>query len=125
MNSRYTPATYPIPDLHLDPQPWMREAVCTSTDPELFFPPSGANQKSVAAAKRICSTCPVATECLEYGKHELYGIYGGRSVKERRRLPKPRRSTCKNGHRLAGPGPCVECRRAAQRRYHQKRRQAS
>ena len=43
---------------------------------------------STRAAKRICQTCTVQTECLEYAlaNDERFGIWGGLSERERRRL---------------------------------------
>src|SRR6266511_746616 len=42
------------------------------------------------AAKRICQTCVVQVECLEYAlaNDERFGIWGGMSERERRRLKK-------------------------------------
>jgi WhiB family redox-sensing transcriptional regulator len=39
-------------------------------------------------AKRICSTCAVQPQCLDYGLGEDYGIWGGLSPKQRQRLRK-------------------------------------
>jgi hypothetical protein len=37
-----------------------------------------------AQAKRVCKTCPFIQECLTYGlAHEMYGVWGGLSGKER------------------------------------------
>lgn len=77
-----------IPD-----QPWMASALCAQTDPESFFPEKGG---SVREAKRICNgdlkrgtpPCPVRAECLAYAlqTRERFGIYGGLTEKERRKL---------------------------------------
>lgn len=66
-------------------EPWMSEALCAETAPELFFPEAGA---SSAAAKKLCGACDVRERCLEYAlTHNLQdGIYGGKSPKERARL---------------------------------------
>lgn len=67
------------------PEPWVQEALCAQTDPELFFPEVGGSTK---AAKRICGACPVEAECLEYalrmGQRE--GIWGGKSSRELAKL---------------------------------------
>jgi WhiB family redox-sensing transcriptional regulator len=39
-------------------------------------------------AKALCDECPVQAECLEAGMDEEYGIWGGLSPKQRRRLKK-------------------------------------
>jgi WhiB family redox-sensing transcriptional regulator len=54
-------------------------------DPDLFMPERGG-QRDVQQAVKACAICPVRLECLEYGRFERYGIWGGLSGKERRRL---------------------------------------
>lgn len=65
---------------------------CAETDPEAFFPEKGGSTKE---AKRICDSCEVRIECLEYAldNNERFGIWGGLSEKERRRLKKEKRNT--------------------------------
>lgn len=68
----------------IDREPWMDAAVCAQTDPELFFPDGGGN---AALARRICSTCPVVENCLQYAvEHNEQGIWGGTSAKTRQRM---------------------------------------
>ena len=64
---------------------WMEEAKCLDADPEAFFPEKGGSTRE---AKRICSVCPVREQCLEYAldNDERFGIWGGMSERERRRL---------------------------------------
>ena len=64
---------------------WQERALCAQTDPEAFFPEKGGSTRE---AKRICSGCEVKAECLEYAlQHdERFGIWGGLSERERRRL---------------------------------------
>ena len=64
---------------------WQEQALCAQTDPEAFFPEKGGSTRE---AKRICSGCEVKSECLEYAlQHdERFGIWGGLSERERRRL---------------------------------------
>ena len=66
---------------------WQDRALCAQTDPEAFFPEKGGSTRE---AKRICTTCPVRAECLEYAlaNDERFGIWGGLSERERRRLKK-------------------------------------
>lgn len=66
---------------------WQAEAVCAQTDPEAFFPEKGGSTRE---AKRVCEGCTVRTECLEYAleQDERFGIWGGLSERERRRLKK-------------------------------------
>jgi WhiB family transcriptional regulator, redox-sensing transcriptional regulator len=64
---------------------WQERALCAETDPEAFCPEKGGSTRE---AKRICSGCEVRAECLEYAlQHdERFGIWGGLSERERRRL---------------------------------------
>ncbi|ASU77648.1 WhiB family transcriptional regulator [Actinopolyspora erythraea] len=66
-------------------QDWQERALCAQTDPEAFFPEKGGSTRE---AKRICAGCEVRSECLEYAlEHdERFGIWGGLSERERRRL---------------------------------------
>ena len=66
-------------------QEWQERALCAQTDPEAFFPEKGGSTRE---AKRICSGCEVRSECLEYAlQHdERFGIWGGLSERERRKL---------------------------------------
>lgn len=68
-------------------QEWQEHALCAETDPEAFFPEKGGSTRE---AKRICQACSVRDECLEYAlRHdERFGIWGGLSERERRRLKK-------------------------------------
>lgn len=64
---------------------WQTDALCAQTDPEAFFPEKGGSTRD---AKRVCEACPVRSECLDYAMahDEKFGIWGGLSERERRRL---------------------------------------
>jgi len=66
-------------------------ALCAETDPDEFFPAKG---ESTRAAKRTCGRCEVRVECLAWAveRAEPYGIWGGLSERERRRLRRQRRA---------------------------------
>lgn len=77
-------------------------ALDTSFQPprDTFFPVRGTAQITARDAKAICNgeeegqpVCPIRTECLEYalGLKEKYGIWGGKSERERARIAKQRR----------------------------------
>ena len=86
-------------------------AACSEVDPELFFPQEieignrvVSKYTNLSRARKICSDCPLAMECLEYAlrNHEI-GIWGGTTeaqrdtikrnnrIKTNRRLPSPTR----------------------------------
>lgn len=66
-------------------QEWREEALCRQTDADLWFPPHGGHLRVTRDAKRICESCPVIAECLEYALEQRYeiGIWGGKTPKER------------------------------------------
>ena len=69
------------------PGEWVNDAACARTDPEAFFPEKGETTKD---AKKVCGGCRVIAECLKYAltNGERYGVFGGLSERERRRLRK-------------------------------------
>jgi WhiB family transcriptional regulator, redox-sensing transcriptional regulator len=68
---------------------WQENANCLGVDPDLFFPERGASTRE---AKSVCRSCEVRLECLEYAlSHgEKFGIWGGLSERERRRVRRER-----------------------------------
>lgn len=66
---------------------WHRDALCAQTDPEAFFPERGGSTRE---AKKVCFMCDVTDACLKYAlsNDERFGIWGGLSERERRRLKK-------------------------------------
>ncbi|MET9260378.1 WhiB family transcriptional regulator [Amycolatopsis sp. NPDC004079] len=69
------------------PEEWRKRSLCSQTDPDSFFPDKGG---STRPAKRICLGCQVKDDCLEYAlvHDERFGIWGGLSERERRKLKK-------------------------------------
>ncbi len=72
-----------------DGRAWQALANCLGVDPDLFFPERGASTRE---AKEVCRACVVREECLEYAivKGEKFGIWGGMSERERRRVRRAR-----------------------------------
>jgi WhiB family redox-sensing transcriptional regulator len=64
---------------------WQDRALCAEVDPDRWFPEKGGSTRE---AKKVCRACEVRAECLEYAlEHdERFGIWGGLSERERRRL---------------------------------------
>ena len=67
-----------------------RGACARVDDPDIFFPPRGSNG---IEAKRVCATCRVRDECLDYALDygEKYGIWGGLNREERAAVKRTRR----------------------------------
>jgi WhiB family redox-sensing transcriptional regulator len=74
----------PSPD---DGELWRDRGLCAQTDPDSFFPEKG---ESTREAKKICLGCEVRSECLAYAllHDERFGIWGGLSEPQRRKLKK-------------------------------------
>ena len=73
---------------------WRDDAVCATTDPDLFFPES-RDVRAERQAKKICAGCPVVQDCLEYAIEagEEFGVWGGTTELERRHMMSiPRRN---------------------------------
>jgi hypothetical protein len=111
-------------------------------DLSIFSPGVGEPPKP---AKAICASCPVQAECL--AEADEYGIWGGLSEYDRRRLGftykprpvhaehgrRPPRPHCPQGHPLkddnllvetkTGKRRCRQCRNAATSRYKRRRRE--
>ncbi len=64
---------------------WIEQANCRCVDPELFFPARGGSTKE---AKAVCKGCVVRDKCLNHSlvQGERFGIWGGTTEQERRRL---------------------------------------
>ena len=76
-------------------EPWMELAVCAQVYPDLWFPDKLVSSEP---AKKICKgfkgspPCPVRDDCLSFAlvNDERFGVWGGLSEGERRRLKRPR-----------------------------------
>lgn len=73
-----------------EPIPWMTDALCSQTAPEIFFLEVG---ESSAPARRVCGRCEVTAECLAYAQANNIneGIFGGMSPVQRARMRRGRR----------------------------------
>lgn len=71
--------------VQIETLPWASDAKCLQAEPETFFPEKGGSTRE---AKRICAACSVRAECLEYAleNDERFGVWGGLSERERRKL---------------------------------------
>lgn len=88
-------------------EPWYEHALCNQVDPELFYPTNGGvGAEQSRRAKNICRKCPLRSpdmrgappggtgECLDYAlkHHDLFGIWGGLTPKEREAVRRKRRN---------------------------------
>lgn len=66
---------------------WRERGICAQTDPESFFPEKGGSTKE---SKRVCLSCDVRKECLDFAikNDERFGVWGGLTERERRKLKK-------------------------------------
>lgn len=72
---------------------------CADEDPELFFPAPGETAR-IAAAKAVCSRCPLVQECLRVAlRRGEHGVWGGMTEDERAEL----RRAGHRAQRLAAP----------------------
>lgn len=64
---------------------WQDRALCAEVDGDAWFPEKGGSTRQ---AKKVCRSCEVRAECLEYAlaHDERFGIWGGLSERERRKL---------------------------------------
>ncbi len=71
--------------MNIESLPWASQARCLQAEPDTFFPEKGGSTRE---AKRICTSCDVRDLCLEYAlaNDERFGIWGGLSERERRKL---------------------------------------
>lgn len=88
------PRAVEAPAASLRADAWREFAACREVDPELFFPEAG---QSPAAARLVCSGCPVLEECAVHalgegsGTPEPLGVWGGMTAQERLRILQARR----------------------------------
>lgn len=75
---------------------WQYQGACREVDPETFFLPYNCRSEEKRAyileAKKVCATCPVIKECLEYAvtSNQEFGVWGGLSEEELRTVRRKR-----------------------------------
>jgi WhiB family redox-sensing transcriptional regulator len=95
LRERQTSRLKPIYDLWK----WQEEGLCRkrNIDPNVFFFEDSMRGKVKRSkekeAKKICQACPVIQQCLEHSLNlpENYGIWGGMTEEERRRVIRKKR----------------------------------
>jgi Transcription factor WhiB len=70
--------------------PWKKNALCRTPDSSLvdiFYPQAGTHGGNhLIAPREYCLRCPVRYDCLEFGLEEPFGVWGGHSPSQRRRI---------------------------------------
>lgn len=69
---------------------WQEKAACKGVSSDIMFPDNPGGQDSVyIPALSYCRNCPVTQQCLDYaldfesGQRCRYGVFGGKTPKER------------------------------------------
>lgn len=67
---------------------WRDESLCKGKHLDFWFPPleSSTLTPFFAVAKVVCDRCPVWEDCLNDGKDEDWGMWGGLTPHERRSM---------------------------------------
>jgi WhiB family transcriptional regulator, redox-sensing transcriptional regulator len=84
-------AASPEWEVAFQPPDWYGDALCAQTDPESFYPERGGSTRE---AKSTCLRCEVRDDCLAYAldNDERFGIWGGLSERERRKVKRDRQT---------------------------------
>jgi WhiB family transcriptional regulator, redox-sensing transcriptional regulator len=78
---------------------WCKESICKGESDKTFF--TGVGQNPTRAREKLCNSCPVAQDCLDYAIiYEERGVWGGTTEKERKRLRYLRPSLIAEAKRL-------------------------
>ena len=89
---------------------WFSMAECRTPDAsklDLFYPEAGTHGGNhLVPARKICMECPVRYECLEHGLDEPWGVWGGHSPSQRRKLS----SLVKKGSNLIEASEAIDAR---------------
>ncbi len=97
-------------------------AACAEIGGDDWFPEIGGSTREI---KRVCSTCEIVEQCLLWAldNKELFGVWGGLTLRERNKLRRQRKPRPINhgrpggsaAHRGRGEKPCETCRAASAR----------
>lgn len=90
------------------PADWTLDAECTRADPAFFYPEKGGSRSKENKAIEVCGRCVVRQVCLDDALDfessatapggrlkEVYGIRGGMTAKERRKIVNARKAEAK------------------------------
>jgi len=77
--------------LSITSSPFDGTQLCSTENPDLFFPDNYQEDlEQIKRAKAICSNCWIEKDCLKFAMKtkQRYGIWGGTTPNERKRLRK-------------------------------------
>lgn len=69
---------------------WYENALCKGMHSDMWYPPLFKEERIAPEnhyyelGKFVCEHCPVIDRCFDEGKEEEYGMWGGRTPKDRR-----------------------------------------
>lgn len=98
---------------------WLESAICKGKHIDFWYPPLDVPNASsyYDVGRQLCERCPVWNECLEYGREETVGMWGGLTPLERRVLLGGRGTVAPHGSvtRYRQGCSCAECENVANR----------
>lgn len=70
---------------------WRDEGACLDYHPDVMFP-HDEDRNGIGHAKEVCRGCDVREDCLNWSlqQGELYGVWGGYTVRERLQIARQR-----------------------------------
>lgn len=76
-----------VAELEEHKRKWQLQAACQTVAPEIMF---SDDVSVIEQAKKVCRTCPVRVDCLEYAivERPVVGVWGGFDEKQRKRIHK-------------------------------------
>jgi WhiB family transcriptional regulator, redox-sensing transcriptional regulator len=65
---------------------WLSKALCKGKHAQFWHPPADVPNTSAFfdVARQLCERCPVWDSCLDYGREETFGMWGGLTPMERK-----------------------------------------
>jgi WhiB family transcriptional regulator, redox-sensing transcriptional regulator len=83
-----------LPQVEVGFEDWRYDAACKGIEPNLFFPVGNTDPalEQTERAKEVCRNCTVQAFCLKYAldTREPFGIWGGATEEERRKMLRQR-----------------------------------
>jgi WhiB family transcriptional regulator, redox-sensing transcriptional regulator len=82
----------PVAEAELD---WQDRAACRSSNIDLFY---SAEEADIERALALCASCEVRLACLDFAmrQREHFGVWGGTTERERRRIFRRERRSRRN-----------------------------